>query len=108
MNSARMAQWRKRVPKSGEPMSASPRSGSTSSGATSVTSRSGDGGTWPGANDRRMPSSTWLASATRPKRASHLLRSAMPQAPLTRMPNTEWIMAWRPPISSENDSTTMP
>ena len=93
--------------KSGVPISALPRSVSTSSGVTNVISRSGFGGTWPGANDRRMPSSTWLASATRPTRRSFSFRT-MPQAPLTRMPKTEWIIAWRPPISSENDSTTIP
>ena len=96
------------MPKSGEPISASPSNTSSSSGATSVGKRSGEGGTWPGANDNKMPSSTWLASAIRPNdRRSFSLR-AMPQAPLIFMPKTEWIIACRPPISSENDSTTTP
>ena len=93
MNSARIAQWRKRVAKSGVPISARPRSVSTSSGATSVTSRSGAGGTWPGANESKMPSSTWLASATMPKTRRSFSRSTIPQAPLIRMPKTAWIMA---------------
>jgi len=40
--------------------------------------------------------------------AAQLLFERHAHAPLTRMPKTEWIIAWRPPISSENDSTTTP